>query len=189
MEYIGKRISILKKQGEVSFAILSSAESWKKNLLFLWLLLWTASGIIVFVYALRFDDVTGLNLEQLQQRKLFLFVWFCFWLYFEYLAAKAYRWRSSGVEKLWIKNNRLYMKRETGGKGKTQSYDIDVIKDLRIYEASGELMKVLSKSYWVVGGETLAFDYYGKIIRFGMQLDEREAAELLKKLQQALRMR
>jgi hypothetical protein len=184
LKYIGRRISWTKKNGEASFAIVASVDNWKRNLLFFWLLAWTASGVIVF---LNYLSLPAGSDEQSKQ-KLLVFVWLCFWAYFEYKIAKAFIWRNSGVEKLWLKNDNLYMKRQVGTKGRVKIYEADVVKDLRIYEGESDLAKTFSRSYWVVGGETLAFDYFGKTIRFAMQLDENDAAELLKVLKNELKL-
>lgn len=186
MEFIGKRISVVKKGDETSIVILSSVDNRKRNLLGLWLFVWTICGVIVFLYFLRFDGA-GMKPEAARQQKLLLFIWLIFWMYFEYLAAKAFRWRSSGVEKLKVKNGYLHVKREVGGKGKNHLYEIDVIKDLRYFEEEGELRKTLNRSYWVVGGENIAFDYFGKTIRFGRQLEEKEANALIKLLRQEMK--
>ena len=163
--------------------VLSSADNWKRNLLFFWLLAWTASGVIVFLNYMALPAGS----EEQDKQKLFVFVWLCFWAYFEYKIAKAFIWRNSGVEKYWIKNGNLYIKRQIGNKGKVKIYEIDVMKDLRIFDGDSDLMKNFNKSYWVVGGETLAFDYFGKTIRFAMQLEEKEAEELLKVMKHELK--
>lgn len=178
MEYISPRISVQKKSDVTSIVILASADNRKRNLLGLWLFAWTVCGVIVFMYFFRITD---------SKEKLMVFVWLCFWVYFEYMVAKAFRWRSSGVEKMKIKDGYLYMMREIGGKGKKKVYEIDVIKDLRRQDEANDLKRTLNRSYWVVGGETLAFDYFGKSVRFGLQLDEKESSELLKTLQREMK--
>lgn len=183
LKYIGKRVSYTKKNGETSFVVLASVDSWKRNLLFFWLLAWTASGVIVFMNYLSLPAGS----EEQEKQKLFVFVWLCFWAYFEYKTAKAFIWRNSGMEKFWIRNGNLYMKRQIGSKGKVNIYEIDVMRDLRLIEGESDMMKTFGKSYWVIGGETLAFDYYGKTVRFAMQLEKAEAAELLKVLKHELK--
>jgi hypothetical protein len=178
MEFIGPRISVVKKNDETNIVILSSVDNRKKNILGLWLFAWTICGVLVFFYFLRATE---------SQVKLALFIWLCFWIYFEYVAAKAFRWRSSGVEKIRVKNGYLHLKKEVGGKGKNRLFEIDVIKELRLFEDEGELRKTLNRSYWVVGGETLAFDYFGKTVRFGRQLEEKEANALMKLLKQEMK--
>lgn len=187
MEYIGKRISILRKDDEISFAILPASEQWKKYLLLVWLILWTACGVVVFMYAFQMNELPG-DPEEMKKQRLFIFIWICFWLYFEYIMIKALRWRTSGVEKLWLKNGNLYYKREVGGRGKVHHYNAEALKDLRLHEEGSDLVKTLNRSYWVVGGETIAFDYYGKVVRFGLQMEEKEAQELIKRLNHAMKL-
>jgi hypothetical protein len=45
----------------------------------------------------------------------------------------------------------------------------------------------MNNSYWMIGGEKLAFDYYGKEIKFALQIEESEAKALLKILKTEIR--
>lgn len=110
MEYIGKRISIKKKENhEWSIVILSSIDKTKNRLLFAWLFAWTVSGIIVLTQYFVIID---------QQTKIALIVWLGFWAYFEYKIFKAFMWRKFGVEKIKLQDGKLYYKRDVSGKGK-----------------------------------------------------------------------
>lgn len=169
MEYIGKRISILKSPEEVSVVILSEAENKKSTLLLLWLIAWTLCGGIVFWEYFKLTD---------GDTKLWVVVWLAFWFYFEYTITKAFLWRRSGKEKIKIKPGHITVKREVNRKGKLKSYELDAVSDFRIVEEANSLLRALNNSYWAVAGETLAFNYYGKTIPFGLQLNEAESKEL-----------
>ena len=172
MEYIGKRISIKRKEDEVSIVILSSVDKIKNILLFVWFFLWTLSGIIVTTqYFLLIDPNT----------KTALIVWMGFWAYFEYKIFKAFIWRKYGVEKIKLREKKLFYKRDVSGKGKVKVYEFDFIKELRIVEPKeNSFFENLDNSYWVIAGEKMAFDYYGKEIRFGIQLEASDAKGLFK---------
>lgn len=172
MEYIGKRISIKRTDVEVSIVILSSVNKTKNLLLFIWFFLWTLSGVIVIA---QYFIITDSN------TKAAIIVWMGFWAYFEYKIFKAFMWRKFGVEKIKLRENKLFYKRDRAGKGKVNVYELDFIKDLRVIEPKeNSFFENLDNSYWVIAGEKLAFDYYGKEIRFGIQLDADDAKNLFK---------
>ena len=178
MEYIGQRISIKRDEDKVSIVILSTKEKRKSLLLSLWLFLWSVSGIIVFVEFFTLAD---------QNTKTAIIVWLGFWAYFEYKIYKSYQWRRAGVEKIKLRNNTFIYKRDVAGKGKTFEYEYDFIKDLRMFEAKeNSFMDSLNNSYWMIAGEKLAFDYNGRIIRFGIQLEDKEAKALLSVINQSI---
>jgi len=179
MEYIGNRISIKRSDNEVSIVILSFREKIKNIMLSIYLVLWSLSGIIVFSQLLVIPD---------KNTKLALFVWLCFWAYFEFKISKAYMWRKFGVEKIKLRENKFMYKRDRAGKGKVLTYEFDFIKSLRyIKPKENSFFENINNSYWVIAGERLAFDYYGKEIKFGIQLEEKDATALLKILNKEIR--
>jgi hypothetical protein len=172
MEYIGKRISIKRTEKEISIVIVSQSDKIKNILLFSWFIIWTISGIVVFVQYFRIPD---------PNTKVMMIVWLGFWAYFEYRIFKAYLWRKSGVEKIKLRENKFFYKRDIAGKGKIKVYEYDFIKDLRMLEMKeNSFADSMSNSYWMIAGEKLAFDYYGREIRFALQIDDNESAALLK---------
>ncbi len=172
MEYIGKRISIKRKENEISIVIISLKEKAKNILLTIYLALWSLSGIIVFSQYLLIPD---------RDTKLALLVWMAFWAYFEYKIFKAYMWRKFGVEKIKLRNGSFLYKRDRAGKGKVKEYQFDFIKELRlVVPKENSFFENINNSYWVIAGEKLAFDYNGREIKFGIQLDEADAKALLK---------
>ena len=178
MEYIGKRISIKRDEKGVSIVILSTVDKVKKILLFIWFFLWTLSGVIVFSQYFITHD---------QQTRVAFIVWLGFWAYFEYQIFKAVMWRSFGVEKIKLREGKLFYKKDVSGKCKIKNYEFDFIKDLRVVEQKDNFFENLNNSYWVIAGEKLAFDYYGKEIKFGIQLDEADAKALFKVIKNRIR--
>jgi len=170
MEYIGKRISIKRKEDEISIVILSSVDKTKNMLLFIWFFLWTLSGIIVITQYFMLTD---------PDTKAAIIVWLGFWAYFEYKIFKAFMWRKFGLEKIKLREGTLFYKRDVAGKGKIKVFEVDFIKDMRMIEPrENYFLESLNNSYWMVAGEKLAFDYYGKEIRFGIQLEVTDAKNL-----------
>lgn len=179
MEYIGKRISIKKSETETSIVIVSQSDKKKNVLLFSWLLIWSISGIAVLSQYFVIPD---------QNTKVMLMVWLAFWVYFEYRIFQAFMWRKYGVEKIKLRENKFFYKRDAAGKGKVKGYEFDFIKDLRLTEAKeNSFADSMNNSYWMIGGEKLAFDYYGKEIKFAMQIEQAEAVALLKFIKSSIK--
>jgi hypothetical protein len=178
IKQIGERISISKKDDSTSIIIYPEKSKINQTILFIWFILWTAGGVIMLI---------GRQLGYYSAPKTYVLVWMAFWLYFEYVTAYALIWRSFGFERILIKNNKLYLKNEIRGKGKLKIFDIEFIKDLQLVPIDERsFAKVMSDSYWMPGGERLYFWYQGKQIRFGQQLKENDAKELLKFLKREL---
>lgn len=178
MEYIGDRISVVKKEDEISIVILASIDKKKLNLLFFWLIAWTVCGLLVIGQSFSLTD---------ESLKAYLIGWLAFWAYFEYKIGKAYLWRKSGMEKIKLKDKMLFYKREIAGKGKVHVYQYDFIKDLRLIVSSNNFINTVNSSYWVISGERIEFQYYGKPVRFGLQLSDKDAKGLLHLIQRELK--
>jgi len=179
MEYIGKRISVKRKEQEVSIVILTEVNKVKRTLLFCWFFLWSASGVVVFTQSFMIHD---------ENTKVAIIVWLGFWAYFEYKIFKAYMWRRFGLEKIKLRDNKLFYKRDVAGKGKIKVFEYDFIKDFRIIDKKERsFIDNLNDSYWVVAGERLAFDYYGKEIKLALQVDDVETAGLYKLLKREIK--
>ncbi|HEX7412742.1 MAG TPA: hypothetical protein VF411_01765, partial [Bacteroidia bacterium] len=86
---IGNRISTLKADGVSSFVIIPTIANWKLYLLFVWLLLWTVSGIIVIG---NYFTLSNSN------TKIMMVVWLGFWAYFEFRIGKAFLFKKFGKE-------------------------------------------------------------------------------------------
>ena len=176
---IGTRISTLKTSDVTSFVIIPTAKNWKVNLLAVWLILWTLSGIAV---AANYFTLTNLN------TKIIVIIWLGFWAYFEFRTAKAFLFKKLGKEKIWIKNNQLHYWRDIAGRGKQQHFDIDLIKNLQLVEKNKkDFFQFMNDAFWVVGTESISFTYGAKTFQMGVQLDENDAKELLKQLKFALK--
>jgi hypothetical protein len=207
------RISILKEEGLFSLVILPEREKWKVNLLFFWLVCWTVCGIIFITSLINFSNKSQFYRDQYAQaetkiqnfrekkdiqskiekdinladrQRTVLLVVICFWLYYEYKVSRAYMYRKFGHEKLWIKNGKLYFRKEISKRSKTKVYDIGFVKDFRLIEYNkNEFFQNMSRSFWTMAGESVAFDFHSKIIRFGIQLSEKEAKQVCEELARA----
>lgn len=210
MQVISPRASILNKDGVFSLVILSSDKKWKVYLLFSWLLLWTISGIFYIsmyvnasneasFYRYQYDlavkqsNVKVANqiysdIEKNQNKRIFIIGLLAFWAYFEFKVGRTFLFRRFGKEKLWIKNGKLFYQREINGKGKIKEYDPSLINDFEILkENRGDFFVQMQESFWVIGGEKMAFNYASKSVKFGIQLTESESETIFKAVKKELK--
>lgn len=179
IQTIGKRSSILLKDAIFSLVILPSDDKKKVNLMFLWLLAWSVSGVIVII-----------NYFTLQQEsaKLFIVIWLAFWAYFEFKIVRVYMWKRFGKENLWIKNGTLFYQQDINGKGKIKEFDTNLISEFNIIALTkGSIADTFSQTFWVKGGERIEFACQSKIIKFGMQLNDEDAGKIITALHKFLK--
>ncbi|MBK7816248.1 MAG: hypothetical protein IPJ60_01090 [Sphingobacteriaceae bacterium] len=171
MKVIGDRVSILKKDDLLSIVILPIKDQRKVWLMFVWLMAWTVCGIIVFANYFKVTD---------QNTKLFIIIYLAFWVYFEFKIARVFVWRRSGKEKLWISEGKVHYQQEVNKRGKIQEFDFSLIQDLQLIEAEEtSFITVINSSFWIKGGERIAFTCQHKTVRFGMQLTDKEAKSII----------
>jgi pimeloyl-ACP methyl ester carboxylesterase len=171
MEYIGKRISYVRKEDELSIVISAYSDKKKNAGMLAWFIAWSLGGLAMFIYLFRAPD---------SQLRMMILVWLGFWLYFEFKVWKAYTWRRFGKEVIKIGKGHLFYKRDNRGQGKIQTFQTEFIQDLGKYQGrQSDIVSNFMNSYWVVAGETISFKYYGKEILMAMQLEEKELAKLL----------
>ncbi len=178
IQVIGKRSSIFTKDNVFSLVILPTAEKKKTNLLFLWLFAWSVSGIIILV---NYFKLTNDN------AKLMIIIWLGFWAYFEFKIIRVYMWKRFGQEKLWIKNGVLHYQQNINGRGKIKEFDLNLISDWDVIKVEqANIADYFSQTFWVKGGERIEFICQGKLIKFGMQLPDEDAAKILTAIKKQL---
>lgn len=171
MKVIGDRISILKKDNLLSIVILPTTHKTKLNLMFLWLLAWSVSGIIVLANYFRISD---------PDQKLFIVVFLSFWAYFEFNIVRAFIWKKFGKEKLWIQDGILHYQREINKKGQIKEYNLDLISPLSIIELKpSRFADTINQSFWVKGGERIEFASQSALVRLGLQISDKEAKQIV----------
>jgi hypothetical protein len=179
MEFIGKRISLVKTDNELSVVIAATEKKSQTYFLFFWLTCFTFCGCYIIFELLQ---------NPTRDVKVFLAVFAAFWLYFEYRTIKAIRWKLYGKEVIKIKGGKLFVKRDVNKHGKVFVYDTSFVNNLRIKEFNANSVSaVLSSADWLELREVIAFDYYGKETKFGYQLNDDESQELLKQLKYFLK--
>lgn len=175
---IGKRISVYREEDVASFVIMPTDNKWKLYLLFGWLFLWTVSGVIVA--ANYFTMNTNM--------KLVIIMWMAFWAYFEFTIGKAFLFRKFGKEKIWVKGGRLFYWRDIAGRGKKMEFEKELVKDMAVIEKDKkDFFASMNESFWVIGGESISFEYGAKTYRIGIQLSADDARELVRQVKHALK--
>lgn len=184
---IGNRISTLVQKDYTSVIIFPKRTRWKEAILFAWVIGFTVIGVIV-VYlllgGLESIDNSGLEgdpAEIIRNQKIYLVVFFGFWLYFEYKVVKGLMWVVFGKELIKITSDSLNIKNSIFSYGKSKRFffenirDIDMIKHERLsfgfdYE----------NAFWRKGTNNIIFEYRGKSISFGRKLDEKDSRLLFR---------
>ncbi len=171
MKVIGDRVSILTKDDLLSIVILPKQDKKKLLVMFLWLLAWSVCGLIVFINYFQVSE---------KNAKLFIIIYLSFWAYFEFKILRAFIWRRSGKEKIWITGGKVHYQQEINKKGKIQEFDYSLINDLKLIEKNEfSFSEVINSSFWIKGGERIEFTCAHKTVRFGMQLEDKEAKAII----------
>lgn len=179
VKFLSDRISYQQQEQLFSIVISARVERWKEAALFAWVLAWTACGIY-FMYQL------GQDLPR--ETKMGIFVLLFFWLYFEIRIGRALLWRLWGFEQIRFTPEQMSIKRNIKGYGKRQDYFLQNIKTFnKVDIAPRSMIATMEESFWVVGGERIYFEYLGKKVGLGRQLNETEANKLVDLMQRQLK--
>tara|TARA_B100000508_G_scaffold141087_1_gene146209 strand:+ start:14578 stop:15312 length:735 start_codon:yes stop_codon:yes gene_type:complete len=172
IECMSEKIEIKKSGSGAVIFIAGKMKNWHESVLLAWLVLWTVCGIYIMY---SFFQITN------QDEKMFLLVYLAFWAYFEYMAARAWIWRRKGKEILKIGEGRLEIRNNLKGFGNPKTYFIDNIKDLKVNtsNSNNSFAGTYNKSFWIVGGGSIAFTHLGKEVIFGRQLNAEDCQKVL----------
>jgi hypothetical protein len=172
VEYIGKKISIVRKPDEISIVISASEKKSAANALFFWMICWLACGPLLCFLLWNNPE---------KQVKVFILVFGAFWLYYLVRVYYAFMWKRYGREVIKLREGKIFIKKDIRKKGKVHVYEGAFVKNLRKRDVNANSIgAALSSADWLALKETLAFDHYGKEIRFGYELKNEDAQELLK---------
>ena len=179
MKTIGDRISYKKHENYTTLIISSKVDKWKENSILVWLIGWLVVGVAT-VYAIITQDFD-------RQEKLFYSILFVFWIYFFVRIGKAYLWRKKGMEFIKVDGDNVSIKSSILSYGKAVNYRLTDVKKLSVLEVDAKSFKyIMNDSFWVIGQGMLSFEYQGKNITFGKQLDKSDANKLHKAFKKIL---
>lgn len=133
---------------------------------------WTVGKTLLFPPPERGE--TGLD--------LFSLVWLIVWTFGGLFAFTSVLWMLFGVERARIARDEVSLRREVFGVGRTWQYDPRAVSRLRALEGVESPFGAMPDLPWNPRGQTLAFDYGAKTIRFGSSLDAAEAVQIAGKI-------
>ncbi len=117
----------------------------------------------------------------------FLLFWLCGWTLGGAFALGVWLWQFKGCELIAAFPAGLSIRHEVFGCGRTKSYDVAEIRDLRVAPSSYDPFDFRSRmGVWGLGRGSIAFDYGFKTFRFAAGVDEAEARIILQRITDAL---
>jgi hypothetical protein len=163
-----------------SLVILPYVEKSKMLGLLLWILAWTVCGLIIIGSYILADN---------KDLKLFIFIFIFsfFWFYYEWKMINIYFWRRWGKEKVWIKNDTLYIEEDVLNKRRVKKFktrDINSVEMVEFDEKS--FFDFISNSFWNKGKARIKVNVLGKDYYFAYQITDEEAREILKALKREI---
>lgn len=102
-------------------------------------------------------------------------------------ALYAWLWQLAGREVVTVGASSLVLRRALLGPGRPRRYDLAKLENLRVAPPAREAWRFpASLAFWGLAGGAVAFDRGGRTHRFGLGLDEAEAADLVRRLRERL---
>ena len=174
MKFTDPRISARSEDDKLIIDIKAFFVSSKQSMLFFWMMAWSFCGAYAISQYFVIDN---------QRDRLMIIIYAAFWAYFEYKVVHAFRWRKWGREQIIIEKDRMSITRLIGERGMPRYYDLEYIKNIGPLKTNERnFFHSMNSGYWNVGDEKMSFEYKGKVIPFGMHLDEKNVRELTKKI-------
>lgn len=178
IESISERSSYVRSEGELSIVISSSADKKRAWFVGAILLLWLVGGGFIIANYFTLTD---------QKAKLMTIVWLAFWLYFTYVMGKAFSWQLSGREIIKVKDEKLFYKRDTSGRGLVNNFPLKSIKNLKAAEdKSGSWIRMFGADFWSIDCDSISFQSDDREIMFGYKLTEKEKEKIIKLLKKEI---
>lgn len=171
---LSSRVTFREQGDGFRVEIKSNKQIWFLIFMPAFLVMWTLAGIGVAFSLLSGNGSAGVLL------------WLVMWAVAEGFICYAVAWALFGKEIVELGDGVLTIRRVTLGLGPTRSYEADEVQDIRpagYFGSFGAFSWSWNLAYWGLTGGTVAFDYRGKTERFGIQLEEREARELVRAIQ------
>ena len=169
--YKSDRITVLETPDLLEIIISGKIKAWQLNIITFWLAAWTLS--VVFVIGQLFGNMPS-------DQKLYMYVWLGFWVYFEYRIVTVWVWRKWGKEVIQIRKEKTELRFEVPVRQKASEFETASISGVSDLEGmKGNFVKAHYEPFWVVGGETIGFEYNGKLYGFGRQLPKEDVTRLM----------
>jgi hypothetical protein len=177
---ISNRVSFSETEKKFVLVIIPERNRLKMYLLFFWLLAWTVGGIYIMLQSVYMPG---------KKYKIFAFIYFFFWLYFEGMVVKVFHWRKWGKEVLVIENGKVIYEKNAFIKNNRKILDLNIAKDCEIISLDEtKWQDFFTTSFWHIGKERLRLSAGAKEILFGFQLNDKEAKESAKKINRFMKL-
>ena len=115
----------------------------------------------------------------------FILIWVSIWTIAGSFALYTFLWQLAGKEKIEIAYDAIKIQDAIFGLGRKKEYSATSIRDLRVSLAAASSNIFgwpRTSNYWGKPAGLLAFDYGAKTFRFGSDIDEAEAKQILEKI-------
>ncbi len=179
IKIISNRVSFSENAKKFVLVIIPERNRLKMYLLFFWLLAWTAAGIYIMLQSIYMPD---------KKYKIFAFIYFFFWLYFEGMVVKVFHWRKWGKEVLVIESGKAIYEKNAFLKNKRIILDLNIAKDCEVISLNEtKWQDFFTTSFWHIGKERLRLSAGAQEILFGFQLNDKEAIECAKKINRIMK--
>ena len=167
MKWIGNRISFDESKARTTIVIEPQRNSIVNALMGAWLAMWYVIGVVILLYSL--DHIYT------EKEQIILWVFSVFWVYYAFRVTKSYLWLMFGKELIKIDEVGMHYKRSIRKFGKSTLYLFGNIQDLQFeVPEEGSIQRVWESSPWINGGERFTFIYFGKIVKFGRKLEQKD---------------
>jgi len=115
----------------------------------------------------------------------FILIWLVFWTLGGGFAAYIWLWMLVGKERILIGTSTLHVKRDVLGLGRTRTYELYKIRNLRVApQPTGPRDAGAAFRLSGLAGGLIAFECEGKTIRFGAAIDEPEGQMIVERMKQ-----
>jgi len=167
VKWIGNRISFDESKARTTIVIEPQRNSIVNALMGAWLAMWYVIGVVILLYSL--DHIYT------EKEQIILWVFSVFWVYYAFRVTKSYLWLMFGKELIKIDEVGMHYKRSIRKFGKSTLYLFGNIQDLQFeVPEEGSIQRVWESSPWINGGERFTFIYFGKIVKFGRKLEQKD---------------
>ena len=163
MKAIGSRVMVYQTVSGTEVQIRALHNGPALVFLPVWLAGWTFGGVVAI----------GSFVHRPQP---FLGFWLLGWLMGEVFAASVWSWMAFGREVLRVGEGVVTLGKRIGRFERARRFPLQEVSNVRAVGYFGSPMSFnASMQYWGLSGGTVAFDYQGKPVRFGVGLEESEA--------------
>ncbi len=144
-----------------------------------WFVCWTVGGVTAVVFLLHPDSGPPV---------LLMVLWLVVWAAAELGVGYVWLWRAFGKELVTVGYGNLILKKDILGYGRSKVFPVSQVSNLRASGLFGSFLRGWgwSKFYGLSGG-VIAFESGGKTHRFGIELEEDEARQVVAELANHLR--